>query len=105
VSGVGGDGEPVGSVRAARRFGWRVAGGRLVVGPDRLSFRPNALERLRPGSAWECPLGEVLDVVVHPRLPWIRVVTTGGEEGFRVRRRREVASMLARRGVPSGSIG
>ena len=72
------------SVRAARRYGWRLAGGRLVLDEASLHFVPNRLERRYPGSGWACPIDEVVGVRLHGKI-WLVVETAGdGAEKFRV---------------------
>jgi hypothetical protein len=71
------------SIRAARRYRWRLAGGRLTVSRASLRFVPNRLERRRPDTYWECPAEDVIGVRVRGKL-WLVVETVGGAETFRV---------------------
>ena len=71
------------SIRAARRYRWRLAGGRLVVIGANLRFLPNRLERLRPDVAWECAADGVIGVRTLGRV-WLMVETTEGVERFRI---------------------
>lgn len=71
------------SIRAARRYHWRLAGGRLIAGNARLRFTPNRLERRRADTYWECPAEDVTKVRVHGKV-WLVVETAAGGEMFRV---------------------
>jgi hypothetical protein len=71
------------SIRAARRYRWRLAGGRLIAGGDRLRFVPNRLERRRPDTYWQCTAADVIGVRVRGKV-WLVVETAGGAEAFRV---------------------
>jgi hypothetical protein len=71
------------SIRAARRYRWRLAGGRLTAGNGIVRFTPNRLERRRPGTFWECPSGEVTGVRASGKI-WLAVETASGAEMFRV---------------------
>jgi hypothetical protein len=71
------------SIRAARRYRWRLAGGRLIVGEARLRFAPNRLERRRADTYWECAAKEVTRVRVRGKV-WLVVETPWGTETFRV---------------------
>lgn len=54
-----------------------------MVDGDSVCFLPNRLERLRPDTSWECPVGDVTGVKVNGKI-WLVVETTGGSETFRV---------------------
>jgi hypothetical protein len=71
------------SIRAARRYRWRLAGGRLIAGSGNLRFTPNRLERRRADTYWECAADDVTGVVLRGRL-WLEVETAAGTEMFRV---------------------
>ncbi len=71
------------SVRAARRYRWRLAGGRLIAGNGTMRFAPNRLERRRPGTQWECKAPDVTAVRARGRI-WLAVETEAGTETFRV---------------------
>lgn len=71
------------SIRAARRYRWRLAGGRLTVGHGSLRFAPNRLERRRADTYWECTAADVTGVQVRGKV-WLAVETTAGTETFRV---------------------
>lgn len=72
------------SIRAARRYRWRLAGGRLIKDGTYLRFAPNRLERrLRADTSWECRAEDVIVVRVRGKL-WLVVETVGGAETFRV---------------------
>lgn len=71
------------SIRAARRYRWRLAGGRLIVSGTSLRFAPNRLERMRADTSWECKAENVTEVRVRGKL-WLVVETAGGAETFRV---------------------
>ena len=70
-------------IRAARRYRWRLAGGRLIASEGGLRFAPNRLERRRADTYWECPAEQVTGVRVRGRL-WLVVETAVGTETFRV---------------------
>jgi hypothetical protein len=70
-------------MRAARRYRWRLAGGRLIVGHGRLRFVPNRLERWREDTYWECLAEDVTAVRVRGKV-WLVVETAMGAERFRV---------------------
>jgi hypothetical protein len=71
------------SIRAARRYRWRLAGGRLIVGDAGLRFAPNRLERRRRDTYWECGAKDVTGVRVRGKV-WLAVETGFGVETFRV---------------------
>jgi hypothetical protein len=71
------------SIRAARRYRWRVAGGRLIVGDTRVRFAPNRLESRRADTYWECAAKDVTGVRVRGKV-WLVVETARGAETFRV---------------------
>ena len=71
------------SIRAARRYRWRLAGGRLIVGSGNVRFAPNRLERRRAGTHWECAAEDVTEVRARGRI-WLAVETAAGTEIFRV---------------------
>jgi hypothetical protein len=71
------------SIRAARRYRWRLAGGRLIAGEGSLRFAPNRLERRRADTAWECRAEDITEVEVRGKL-WLVVETAAGAETFRV---------------------
>jgi len=81
------------SIRAARRYRWRLAGGRLIAGNASLRFAPNQLERRRADTSWECAAEDVTGVRVHRRV-WLVVETTTGAETFRVLRAAAMAPRL-----------
>ena len=48
------------SLRAARRYHWRLAGGRLIAGDGpTYASRPDRLERWRADTSWECRAEDV----------------------------------------------
>lgn len=72
------------SIRAGRRYRWRLAGGRLIAGEDSLRFAPNRLERRRPDTYWECRAEDVTALRVRGRM-WLVVETAAGAtETFRI---------------------
>jgi hypothetical protein len=71
------------SIRAARRYRWRLAGGRLIAGNASLRFAPNRLERRRADTYWECTAEDVTGVRVRGKV-WLVVETAAGTETFRV---------------------
>lgn len=72
------------SVRAARRYRWRLAGGRLIVAGGSLRFVPNLVERRRADTYWACKAEDVTGVHVRTKV-WLVVETVGGRaETFRV---------------------
>jgi hypothetical protein len=71
------------SIRAARRYRWRLAGGRLIAGSGKVRFAPNRLERRRPATHWECAAEDVTEVRARGRI-WLAVETSAGTEMFRV---------------------
>jgi len=71
------------SIRAARRYRWRLAGGRLIVDDISLRFAPNLLECRRADTYWECVATEVTGVRVRGKV-WLVVETARGAETFRV---------------------
>lgn len=71
------------SIRTARRYRWRLAGGRLVAASDGLHFVPNRLERRRPDTYWECRAEEVTGARARGKM-WLVVETAAGTETFRV---------------------
>jgi hypothetical protein len=81
------------SIRAARRYRWRLAGGRLIADSANLRFEPNRLERWRADTSWACAAEDVAAVRVRGKV-WLVVETSAGEESFRVLRAAAVAPML-----------
>jgi hypothetical protein len=71
------------SIRAARRYRWRLAGGRLIAGGSTVCFAPNRLERRRADTCWETTAEHVTGVRVRGRM-WLVVETEAGSETFRV---------------------
>lgn len=71
------------SIRAARRYRWRLAGGRLTAGGGSVHFAPNRLERWRADTYWECTAQDVTGVRVRGKM-WLTVETEVGAETFRV---------------------
>ena len=71
------------SIRAARRYRWRLAGGRLIAGSGSVRFAPNRLERRRADTYWECTAEDVTGVRVRGKV-WLAVETAAGAETFRV---------------------
>ncbi|MGO9657562.1 MAG: hypothetical protein ACLQVK_17200 [Acidimicrobiales bacterium] len=71
------------SIRAARRYRWRLAGGRLIAGGARVRFAPNRLERRRADTNWETSAEEVTGVRARGKM-WLVVETAAGTETFRV---------------------
>ena len=71
------------SIRAARRYRWRLAGGRLTADGNSVRFMPNRLERWRADAYWECTAEEVTGVQVRGKI-WLAVETAAGAERFRV---------------------
>jgi hypothetical protein len=71
------------SIRVARPYRWRLAGGRLVAGDANLRFVPNRLERWRADSSWECAAEDVTAVQVRRKM-WLVVETEAGAQTFRV---------------------
>jgi hypothetical protein len=72
------------SFRAARRYHWRLAGGRLIAGEAGLHFAPNRLERWRRADTyWECSREDVVWVRVRGKM-WLVVETAAAAETFRV---------------------
>jgi hypothetical protein len=71
------------SIRAARRYRWRLAGGRLIIDDAALRFAPNRLERRRADTYWECAAKDVTGVQVRGKV-WLVVKTARGGETFRV---------------------
>jgi hypothetical protein len=88
------------SIRAARRYRWRLAGGRLITDGASLRFAPNRLERRRAGTSWNCDAEDVTAVRVRRRI-WLVVETVGGAETFRVLGAAAVAGRLAEALSPS----
>ena len=62
------------SIRAARRYRWRLAGGRLTASSSAVCFAPNRLERRRAGTCWETTAEDVTGVRVRGRM-WLVVET------------------------------
>jgi hypothetical protein len=81
------------SIRAARRYRWRLAGGRLIPGDVSLRFAPNRLEHRRADPYWECAAKDVTGLRVRGKV-WLVVETTRGTETFRVFGARAVAPRL-----------
>jgi hypothetical protein len=71
------------SIRAARRYRWRLAGGRLIAGGGRVHFVPNRLERRRADTYWECTAEDVTRVRVRGKM-WLAIETAAGAETFRI---------------------
>jgi hypothetical protein len=71
------------SIRAARRYRWRLAGGRLSASEAGLRFTPNRLERWRADTYWECSRQEVVGLRVRGRM-WLVIETAATTETFRV---------------------
>jgi hypothetical protein len=72
------------SIRAARRYRWRLAGGRLIVASANLRFVPNRLERRRADTYWMCTAEDVVRVRAHKKM-WLVVETADAcAETFRV---------------------
>jgi hypothetical protein len=71
------------SIRVARRYRWRLAGGRLIVGDARLRFAPNRLERRQADTYWECDSKDVTGVRVRGKV-WLVLETECGAQTFRV---------------------
>jgi hypothetical protein len=71
------------SIRAARRYRWRLAGGRLIVRGASVRFTPNRLERRCADTYWECMAEDVTGVRVRGRV-WLALETAAGAETFRV---------------------
>jgi hypothetical protein len=71
------------SIPAARRYRWRLAGGRLIMIGTNLRFSPNRLEQLRPDAAWECTAQSVTRVRTQGRV-WLVVETSESIELFRI---------------------
>jgi hypothetical protein len=71
------------SIRAARRYRWRLAGGRLIAENGGLRFAPNRLERRRTDTFWECTAEHVTGVRVRGKV-WLVVDTVVGAQTFRV---------------------
>jgi hypothetical protein len=81
------------SIRAARRYRWRLAGGRLIVDGGSVQFMPNRLERRRADTSWKCTAEDVTAVQVLGRI-WLAVETASGAETFRVLGAAAAASKL-----------
>jgi hypothetical protein len=71
------------SIRAARRYRWRLAGGRLIAGSASVCFAPNRLERRRADTYWATTAEDVTGVRMRGKV-WLVVETVAGEETFRV---------------------
>ena len=71
------------TIRAARRYRWRLAGGRLIAGSASVCFAPNRFERWRADTYWETKAEDVTGVRVRGKL-WLVVETAAGAETFRV---------------------
>jgi hypothetical protein len=71
------------SIRAARKYHWRLAGGRLIASDAGLRFEPNRLERWRADTSWECSPEDVVEIRVHG-IMWVVVETELAAETFRV---------------------
>jgi hypothetical protein len=72
------------SVRAARRYRWRLAGGNLVIGDASVRFVPNRLERRYPGTCWACSAEDVIEVRIRGKIWLVVEIAGGGTETFRV---------------------
>jgi hypothetical protein len=92
------------SIRAARRYRWRLAGGRLIVGDAILRFAPNRLERWRADTYWDCSAKDVTGIHVRRKV-WLVVATTRGAESFRVFGASVVAPRLEEALTVSGRSG
>lgn len=92
------------SIRAARRYRWRLAGGRLVAGNASLRFAPNRLERRRADTYWECTAKEVTGVRTRGKM-WVVVETAAGAETFRVFGAAAAAPKLEEALGPDGHLG
>jgi hypothetical protein len=82
------------SIRAARRYHWRLAGGRLIASEAGLHFAPNRLERWRADTYWECRPEDVVMVRVRGKI-WLVIETAAAAETFRVFGAAAVAPRLA----------
>jgi hypothetical protein len=71
-------------LRAARRYRWRLAGGRLIASEASLRFAPNPLERRRADTHWESAAEDITGIRAAGRM-WLVVETASGAETFRVR--------------------
>jgi hypothetical protein len=81
------------SIRAARRYRWRLAGGRLIADDAGLRFVPNPLERRRAETYWECAAEEITGIRAERRM-WLVVETGAGAQAFRVRAAPAVVARL-----------
>jgi hypothetical protein len=81
------------SIRAARRYRWRLAGGRLIATETGLCFEPNRLERWRTDTNWQCSKEAVLELRVRGRM-WLVIETATTVETFRVFRAAALAPRL-----------
>jgi hypothetical protein len=91
------------SIRAARRYRWRLAGGRLIAGGGRVQFAPNRLERLRADTHWECMTKDVTGVRVRGKM-WLTIETAAGVETFRLLGAAAAAPKLEEAIHPDGHI-
>lgn len=91
------------SIRAARRYRWRLAGGRLNLSAGTVRFVPNQLERWRSDTYWECLSSDVSDVRVRGKV-WLVIETAVGTERFRVFQAAAMASTL-KQGLQAASRG
>ena len=89
------------SIRAARRYRWRLAGGRLIADSTSVRFAPNRLERRRADTYWETEAEDVTAVRVRGKL-WLVVETAAGVETFRVFGAAAAAPRLERALHPGG---
>jgi hypothetical protein len=94
------------SIRAARRYRWRLAGGRLTAARGRVRFAPNRLERRRADTYWESTAEYITGVRVDGKV-WLVVETVTGTETFRVFGAAAAASGLEEAlglAAPGGSV-
>jgi hypothetical protein len=81
------------AIRAARRYRWRLAGGRLTASGAGLRFAPNRLERLRADTRWECAAADVIGVRARGKM-WLVIETAATAETFRVFRAAAIAPKI-----------
>jgi hypothetical protein len=89
------------SIRAARRYRWRLAGGRLVAGRASVRFAPNRLERRRADTCWGCKPQDITAVRTRGRI-WLVLETAAGTETFRVFGARHAALKVDKALHPGG---
>lgn len=88
------------SIRTARSYRWRLAGGHLLTEEASLRFVPNRLERRRADTYWQCRAEEVTEVRARGKM-WLVVETAAGRQSFRVFRAAAVAPRLKQAlGIP-----